>query len=308
MGSFRIKSLNISEKKGTIKRSSSKVEVDLNGVKGDAHSGNWHRQVSLLGTESYNKVTTENNIELSPGAFAENITTEGMILHESGVFDRFIHNEVILEVTQIGKKCHEGCDIQKLVGNCIMPIEGIFCRVLKGGTLNVGDTFDHKPKIFKVHIITLSDRAYRGDYTDKSGPEIEKIITAFLDGNQRLHSIERTVLPDSRADIEKTLKESINSMDIIITTGGTGIGPRDITPEVVRPMIEKEIPGIMEHIRVKYGSRIPNALISRSLAGVSGTSLIYVLPGSVKAVREYLAEITPTIEHSLRMLHSIDSH
>ncbi|MFC2098778.1 molybdenum cofactor synthesis domain-containing protein [Bacteroidota bacterium] len=309
MVSFTIKSLNISEKKGTIKSPADRIEIDLDGVKGDAHAGKWHRQVSLLGTESYEKVARDSGMELSHGTFAENITTEGLILHETKVFDRFVHDDVILEVTQIGKKCHSGCEIQKKIGNCIMPIEGIFTKVIQGGILKKGDQFKYIPREIKVHIITLSDRAFKGEYSDRSGPQIEKIISEFLESNKRIYKIIRTVLPDRKEEIEKIVRESVDAKtDIIITTGGTGIGPRDITPDVIKPILEKEIPGIMEHIRVKYGSEKPNALISRSIAGVAGSSLIYVLPGSVKAVNEYMSEITPTIEHSMRMLYAIDSH
>jgi len=95
---------------------------------------------------------------------------------------------------------------------------------------------------------------------------------------------------------------------VIVTTGGTGIGPRDITPEVVTALCQKQIPGIMEHIRAKFGAANPNALLSRSVAGVAGRSQIYALPGSVRAVEEYLGEILKTLEHVLCMLHGLDVH
>ncbi len=96
--------------------------------------------------------------------------------------------------------------------------------------------------------------------------------------------------------------------DLIFTTGGTGIGKRDITPETIKPLIDKEITGIMELIRVKYGAIKHNALISRSIAGVIGNSLIYSLPGSQKAVEEYMTEIIPTLMHSIFMLHDVKAH
>jgi molybdenum cofactor synthesis domain-containing protein len=109
--------------------------------------------------------------------------------------------------------------------------------------------------------------------------------------------------------LKDLLTEAISGQfDIIITTGGTGIGPRDITPDIVRSVIEKEIPGIMEMIRFKYGAEKPNALLSRSVAGVAGKSLIFTLPGSVKAVNEYMAEITRSVKHALYMLHGLDTH
>ena len=95
---------------------------------------------------------------------------------------------------------------------------------------------------------------------------------------------------------------------MIFTTGGTGIGPRDFTPEVVKTVMDKEIPGIMELIRIKYGQEKPNALLSRGVAGVMGNSLIYSLPGSVKAVNEYMSEITKTLQHLIFMLFGLDVH
>lgn len=309
MGSFKVVSLNVSKKTGTIKRSVKGIILDQTGVRGDAHAGNWHRQISLLGVESYQKASKEHKHQFNHGDYAENITTRGFELHKAQVFDRFVNEDMILEVTQIGKKCHKGCEIMKQVGQCIMPLEGIFCRVVKGGELSPGAVFKHVPKEISVQVITLSDRASRGEYEDRSGPHIENMISGFFKGYGRGHNVSCKILPDDAAMLETLMKESTwAGVDILITTGGTGIGPRDITPETVRPLLDKEIPGIMEHIRVKFGSEKPNALISRSIAGVMNRTLVYVLPGSVKAVTEYLNEIMPTIEHSMRMLHGIDSH
>ncbi|MFO7670542.1 MAG: molybdopterin-binding protein [Bacteroidales bacterium] len=308
-GSFNIISINSSQKNGTVKLPVGQAEITLNGMAGDSHAGNWHRQISLLGTESYRKVAEQSKLKLKYGSFAENITTEGMILHEAKVFDRLEHEEVILEITQIGKKCHSGCEIQQKIGNCVMPLEGIFCKVIRGGILKNGMTFNHHPREIKVSIITLSDRAFAGEYTDRSGPRAEEIMADFFKESGRHYSVIRSVLPDHRGMIRDAMNRCLQEdTDIILTTGGTGIGPRDIAPDVIKPMLDKELPGIMEHIRTKYGKEKPNVLISRSIAGVIGKTLVYVLPGSVKAVSEYLAEITPTIEHSMRMLSGIDSH
>ncbi len=161
----------------------------------------------------------------------------------------------------------------------------------------------------KVLVITLSDRASQGIYEDKSGPFAAKLIKEFFEKGNRPVNIENTIIPDDEKKLEELLLNAAKeSFDIIITTGGTGIGSRDITPDVVKKMLDKEIPGIMEHIRTKYGAEKPNALLSRSVAGVIQKSLVYTLPGSVKAVKEYLDEITKTLEHSLRMINDIDSH
>ena len=108
--------------------------------------------------------------------------------------------------------------------------------------------------------------------------------------------------------LKELLVSARNTCNLIITTGGTGIGPRDITIETVQPLLEKEIPGIMEFIRIKYGTLKPNALLSRGVAGLMGKSLIYTLPGSVRAVEEYMNEIVKTLKHTFYMQYGVDKH
>ncbi len=143
----------------------------------------------------------------------------------------------------------------------------------------------------------------------ESGPLLEKLTKDNFLKEGRQVSVETVILPDDADKLERQIRKYVQEKtDIIFTTGGTGLGPRDITPDVIRPLLSKEIPGIMEMIRVKYGMQFPNALVSRSIAGLIGETLIYALPGSPKAAREYAEEIFKTIEHSLRMIHRIDSH
>ena len=310
MKSIEIISVNISEKKGEIKLPAEKTVLTKEGITGDAHAGKWHRQVSLLGVESIDRFSAITGRNYNCGEFAENITTEGLLLHECRPLDRFANDSVELEVTQIGKKCHgDNCSIFREVGNCVMPKEGIFARVIRNGELRAGDQLEYLPKIINIRVITLSDRASAGEYADKSGPQIRTLATNFFSGIKRQTAIENLLIPDDPEQLTHEIRQAIvEGADVIFTTGGTGIGPRDITPETVRPMLDKEIPGIMELIRVKYGMEKPAALISRSIAGVSGKTLIYCLPGSVKAVTEYCNEILPTIEHSIYMLEGLDSH
>ncbi len=301
-------SVNLSERKGVIKSPVQTIELTMVGVKGDAHSGKWHRQVSLLGTESYDKFEKQAGRKLEFGEFAENITTSGIVLYQTRPLDRFMIGETELEVTQIGKKCHgDGCAIYREVGNCVMPKEGIFCRVIKTGTIKAGDLVKYIPRVIKILVITLSDRASAGEYPDKSGPAAVNILGDYFSSLNWKVEIERIVIPDDSIAL-KTIIENLNGIDMVFTTGGTGIGPRDITVEVIDPLLDKEIPGIMELIRVKYGSEKPAALLSRGVAGVIGKSLVYTLPGSVKAVEEYLQEITKTLKHSIYMLHGLDLH
>jgi len=303
-------SVNISEKKGTIKVPVPAIELNELGVALDAHAGDWHRQVSLLADESVQRFTHSAGRKINYGEFAENITTRGLELVNTHPLDRLVIGEAELEITQIGKECHgTSCAIFKEVGNCVMPKEGIFARVLRNGTIKAGDTVVYNPKIYKTLILTLSDRASRGEYSDRSGPKIEQLASAFFENEGWKYSIERKLIPDDAEQLHSIMAEARETgFDFIFTTGGTGIGPRDFTPDVVKPMLDKEIPGVMELIRYKYGSIKPNALLSRAIAGVMGRTLVYTLPGSMKAVEEYLAEITPTLRHSIYMLHNLDSH
>lgn len=132
---MKVISVNISEKKGTIKSPVPLIELRKNhGIVGDAHAGNWHRQVSLLAVESLEKMK-EKIPSLKPGDFAENIMTEGISLHTLSIGTILSIGESELEVTQIGKECHKGCEIRNITGECIMPTEGIFAIVRKEGTI-----------------------------------------------------------------------------------------------------------------------------------------------------------------------------
>ncbi len=303
-------SVNISEKQGTIKVPVALISLDDRGVRGDAHAGSWHRQVSLLGIESINKFTAVAGREIKFCEFAENITTEGIKLYETHPFDRFIIGDVELEVTQIGKKCHgDNCAIFREVGNCVMPKEGIFCRVLRHGEISAGATLEYHPRIFKARVVTLSDRAFHGEYEDRSGPRVTALLQDYFKEIKWKADIENIVIPDEAASLQDLLIKAKNAgVDLVFTTGGTGIGPRDITPEVVRSQLDKEIPGIMELIRVKYGMEKPGALLIRGVGGVMGETLVFALRGRVKAVNEYMTEITGHIRHLFNMLYGIDSH
>ena len=135
----RIEAICISREKGTVKETVTDAELRVgHGIVGDAHAGDWHRQVSLLPSESIAEVRTMMP-DLADGAFAENLVTSGMDLARVRVGDKVaIGDDVLLEVTQIGKECHHGCAIRRITGDCIMPREGVFCRVLKGGRIRPG--------------------------------------------------------------------------------------------------------------------------------------------------------------------------
>ena len=132
--------VNISEKKGTPKKTIEEgVLIENFGLQGDAHAGKWHRQVSLLGVESIEKAKLGPTNGLCHGVFAENLTTKGIQLYTLPVGTKLRVGECLLEISQIGKECHEGCAVSKLVGQCVMPREGVFAVVLRGGKVRAGD-------------------------------------------------------------------------------------------------------------------------------------------------------------------------
>ncbi|TKJ33882.1 MAG: MOSC domain-containing protein [Planctomycetes bacterium B3_Pla] len=143
MTNGRIKAISVSTEKGTQKTNVPEAELRIDlGIVGDAHAGKWHRQVSLLAVESIDKMVAM-GANVSPGNFAENITTEGIDLLKLSLGGRLrLGRDVELEVTQFGKKCHSRCEIFEQVGDCIMPREGIFAKVISPGRINVGDVIE----------------------------------------------------------------------------------------------------------------------------------------------------------------------
>jgi molybdopterin adenylyltransferase len=154
----------------------------------------------------------------------------------------------------------------------------------------------------KIARLTLSDRASAGIYEDRSGPEIERIV-----GEADFGEVEwrRVVMPDERAELEALLRRLADEekFDLILTTGGTGPSPRDITPEATRAVLERELPGFGEIMRVQSFAKVPTAILSRSTAGTRGSSLIVNLPGNPKAIGECLPPLIPAIREALKHLH-----
>lgn len=139
----RVTAVNISEKKGTRKYRVPYIDLRQHlGIVGDAHAGDWHRQVSLLAEESVDTMRAVCPIELDAGVFAENINTRGIELKTLPVGTRLLVGETVLEVTQIGKQCHNDCEIKRTAGTCVMPTEGIFAIVIQEGRVQAGDEIE----------------------------------------------------------------------------------------------------------------------------------------------------------------------
>ncbi len=294
----KVLTVNISDTKGVIKHSvPDGVKITELGIEGDAHAGNWHRQVSLLGQESIDKMTRKGAKDLVPGIFAENITTEGIDLFHLPIGSRLVINDVELEITQIGKECHSHCEVYQLVGMCIMPVEGVFARVIKTGFIKPGDEILVTPD-FRAAIITVSDKGYAGTREDRSGP-------ALVEALRGKALVKHTaIVPDEIEEIKALLIGLCDSgdYDVIFTTGGTGFAPRDVTPEATLAVIDRSTPGITEAIRQASLQITQRAMLSRATAGIRKATLIVNLPGSPKGALESIEVFLPVMAHAVETL------
>ena len=302
----KILAICTSPKRGTVKTEVPEATLTPEwGIETDAHGGNWHRQVSLLSAEKIENFRKK--IWVDYGAFGENLVVEGFDFRNLPVTSRFQVGEVVLEMTQIGKECHNDCVIKQQTGECIMPHEGVFARVLHGGTLHVGDEMillppEEDPPL-RAAVITLSDKGARGEREDKSGPLIVEMLTAAG------YKVEETmILPDEAKALKAQLIRLADGrqVNLILTTGGTGFSPRDITPEATYAVATRSAPGIAEAMRYHSLSITPRGMLSRAASVLRGKTLIAKLPGSPKAVQENLEYILPSLEHGIRIAAGLD--
>ena len=317
-----IRAVCASEKKGTAKKDvgSCKLIEDY-GLENDAHAGSG-RQVSLLSWEAVeafaraaqaaasgagNNATAQaaqSNAQSSdgfpPGAFGENLLVQGLDLASFPVGTRLKCGGAELEITQIGKKCHSACDISKRIGKCLMPSQGVFARVAKGGVVSAGDRLELLPRRrFSAAVIVASDRSSKGEREDKSGPALKEILEAadFL-------VCQSLLLPDDQEALYKALCSlaDVQKPDLILTSGGTGFSPRDVTPEATLRAAEKNAPGIAEALRAYSMTITPRAMLSRGASVIRGSTLIVNLPGSPKAAKECAEYLLPVLEHAIPLL------
>ena len=298
-----VKAICISEKRGVKKHCiQNAVFSEEWGIKGDAHGGNWHRQVSLLSEEKIEAFRAK-GAHVNYGDFGENLVVDGFDFRSMPVGTLLRCGDVLLEITQIGKECHSHCEIYRAMGDCIMPREGVFARVIQGGRIAVGDEMRIERRTekrkYQAAIITLSDKGSAGEREDKSGPLIKERLS-----QKGYEVVEQILLPD---DAEKLKKHFIRlsdqrQLDLIITTGGTGFGPKDITPEATMDVATRNAPGIAEAIRSYSMKFTLRAMLSRGVSVIRGKTLIINLPGSPKACSESLDCILDTLPHGMDLL------
>lgn len=310
----KIRALCISEARGTVKQAVPKVTLLKDyGIEGDAHAGNWHRQVSLLAEEqvvAFNQRIAASKAGIDPavaGTFGENILLSGIDLCNLPVGSILKAGTVVLKLSQIGKECHSHCQIFHRVGDCIMPREGVFATVEQGGTLTTGmDITVELPSPnapLRAAVMTLSDKGSVGQRVDTSGPQAARMLA-----QAGYEVVEQVLLPDVQSKIERELKRLADSrqVDLIITTGGTGMAPRDVTPEATLAVATRNVPGIAEAIRAGSMAITKRAMLSRGVSVLRHSTIIVNLPGSKKAVEEALEMVLPTLEHGIRLAKGTD--
>ena len=298
-----IKAVCISEAKGTEKHPVAEVKLVANfGLEGDAHAGTWHRQVSLLSAEKAAEFNARGG-NAAIGAFGENILVSGIDFRTLPVGSILRAGDVVLKISQIGKECHSHCQIFQRVGDCIMPREGVFATVEQGGVLSAGMKLTVELPAadapFRAAVMTLSDKGFAGERVDTSGPRAAQLL---LESGYEV--VEQVLLPDVQKKIEHELMRLADSrqVDLIITTGGTGLSVRDVTPEATLAVATRNVPGIAEAIRCESLKITRRAMLSRGASVLRNKTLIVNLPGSKKAVEEALAIVLPELEHGLRIL------
>ena len=295
-----IKALCISEKRGTQKHIVEEAMfLTEHGIAGDAHAGDWHRQVSFLGWEEIEEFCRR-GVRVELGAFGENVVAEGFRFKELPVGTRLKCGDVYFEITQIGKECHSHCEIFRQVGDCIMPREGVFARVLHGGRARPGDRLElaEEPMPLDAAVLTVSDKGFRGEREDRSGDVAERMLR---EAGYKVAN--RTVLPDEKAELVRQMKEYADlGIALLVTTGGTGFSVRDVTPEATIEVCDRLAPGIPEAMRACSMEVTRRAMLSRAAAGIRKRTLIVNLPGSAKAVEECLGFVLPELRHGIEIL------
>ena len=228
---------------------------------------------------------------------------EGLDFRSLPVGTRLYAGSAELVMTQIGKECHSHCAIYKRMGECIMPKEGVFAKVVKEGIIRPGDVMrmelPAQDRPLTAAIITLSDKGARGERKDESGPAAKEMLE-----QAGYEVVETLLIPDEPALLKTQLIRLADGrqLDLVLTSGGTGFSLRDQTPEATLAIADRNAPGIAEAIRFKSLQITDRAMLSRGASVIRGRTLIVNLPGSPKAVRESLGFIMDSLEHGIKIL------
>ncbi len=295
-----IEHLSINEKKGEPNKEAAVASFrSAHGIEGDVHAGGGHRQVSLLSSGDLQPLGLTN---ITSGAFSENLIISGLDFSSLGVGTKLrLGHDVILSITQVGKDLYPSKNLIRLNSANVMARSGLFAQVEAGGKVSVSDMVEVLELVprnqFQAVVITVSDRCSVGEAIDTAGPAVTHVLKASL----QAHIFQTEIVPDDKQTImdRLTYYSDEHSIDLIITAGGTGPAPRDITPEATREVVDRPMPGFDEAMRYASLAKTPTAMLSRGASGIRKSTLIINLPGSERAAVENLEAILKALPHGL---------
>ncbi len=294
----RVVSVNISSEKGGGKHPAPEAMlVSGLGIEGDAHAGG-ERQISLLAQESISKAVA--SFKLDAGDFGENITTEGIDLTAMRIGERLLIGAALVQISHIGKICHLPCAIGERLGECVMPKEGVFAKVVRGGRAAAGEGVE--PTLTKAAaVLTSSDRCAQGVRSDAGGPMLVGLVDEL-----GIALADYCILPDEESELAARMVHLADrcAVDLILTTGGTGFAPRDRMPEATLAVVDSPASGIAEAIRYEGLRHTPKACLSRAVSGLRGRTLIVNLPGSTRAIEQSLPLLRTILPHALELIRA----
>ena len=297
----KIKSIYLSAQKGELKKKVDKANLRKEyGIIGDAHAGAGDRQISLLAEESIAWLRSRNE-KVREDNLMENLRTSGIELNSllSGTKLK-VGKSVLLEITEIGKHINRPEKVFAMPQGCLMPLYGVFAKVLKGGMIKEGDAFQIVADTpITAGILIISDRSACGERPDKSGSLIKECLNKI-----KITPVRYKLIPDEEEYISLVLSRWADQrgVDLVVTSGGTGFFSRDVTPEATRRILDKEAGGLSEMMRTEGAKSTKRAYLSRGVAGIRKKTLIVNLPRNPQGVRESLEIISPILNHGIEVM------
>ncbi|MCK4244483.1 MAG: molybdenum cofactor biosynthesis protein [Candidatus Omnitrophica bacterium] len=297
----KIKSIYLGAQKGELKKKVNQANLRKEyGIIGDVHAGAGSRQISLLAEESIAQLRSRDE-KIGAGNLMENLRTSGIELTSLLIGTKLkIDKTVLLEVTEIGKHSPQSEKVFAMPQGCLMPLDGIFARVLSGGMIKEGDTIKIVADTpITAGILIISDRSARGERPDKTGSLIAKGLNEI-----KITPVRYKIIPDEEEYISLVLSSWTDEggVDLIVTSGGTGFFSRDVTPEATKRILDKEAGGLAEMMRTEGAKRTKRAYLSRGVAGIRKKTLIVNLPGNPQGARESLEIISPILSHAIKVI------
>ena len=296
----KIKSIYTGSRKGKLKKRVSQVSLKKNyGIIGDAHAGAGKRQISLLAEESIARLRGRDE-KIGIGNLMENLRTTGIELTSLLVGTKLeVGRTVLLEISEIGKHSSKPIKVFAMPEGCLLPLNGVFAKVLKGGTIREEDKIEIVADTLTCGILIISDRSSRGERPDKTGPLVKECLNEL-----KITSVRYGIIPDEKEYISLVLVTWVDQggVDLILTSGGTGFFSRDVTPEATRRILDKDAGGLSEMMRTEGAKSTKRAYLSRGVAGIRKKTLIINLPGNPQGARESLKIVSPILSHGIEVM------